>query len=122
LYNAKDDVRITISDSGKSSTTSAFDVVPAAIVKVTVSPHSVTIPQGEKLDFKAKAQDAFGNVIVGASFTWSLGSSSIGSLGSTIGSEVEFTAATGITGNINGSITAKSGSTSDSATLIITSS
>ena len=122
LYNAKSGVAITISDSGKNSTTNTFDVIPSSKAKVVISPHSVSVPRGEQLDFKAKAQDGFGNVISGATFSWSLSSLSIsiGSLENNSGSVVEFTAAPVVIENITGSITVTSGSISDTATVTVT--
>jgi hypothetical protein len=122
LYNAKTGVTITISDSEKSSTSNSFEVVPSTKAKVIITPHSVSVAQGDQLDFKAKAQDAFGNVISGASFSWSLSSLSIliGSLESNSGSVVEFKAAPVVIANITGSITVTSGSISDTATVTVT--
>jgi len=122
LYNAKSGVTITISDSGKNSTTNMFDVIPSSKAKVVISPHSVSVPQGEQLDFKAKAQDGFGNVISGATFSWSLSSLSIsiGSLEDNSGSVVEFRAAPVVIENITGSITVTSGSISDTAAVTVT--
>jgi hypothetical protein len=120
LYNAKNGVTISISGSGKTSTSNAFTVAPSSIFKVTVTPSSVSIPEGEQLDFKAKAVDAFGNTVTGATFGWTV-TSSLGTLGSTSGNEVEFTAAS-VTENQTGLVTATSGLVSGSATVTVTAS
>jgi hypothetical protein len=119
LYNAKAGVTISISGSGKSSSSNPFNVVPSEIAKVIVSPGSVSIPQGEKLDFKAKAQDAFGNVVTGATFSWSV-DSLLGSLEPDSGPEVEFEAVDIVTIITTGSITATSESISGSASITVT--
>jgi hypothetical protein len=119
LYNAKAGVTISISGSGRTSSSNAFNVVPSSIAKVIISPNSVSIPQGEELDFKARAQDSFGNAVTGATFSWSV-DSFLGTLESNSGSEVEFTALAIVTGITIGSITATSGSISGSATITVT--
>jgi hypothetical protein len=122
LYNAKSGVTITISSSGKSGTSNTFDVVPSITAKVIISPHSISVPQGEELDFKAKAQDAFGNIISGTTFDWTLSSTLLGTLESISGSVVEFKAPPVVIENITGSLTAKSGAISNAATITVTTS
>ena len=120
LFNAKSGVTISVSGSSKTNSSNAFNVVTASIFKVTITPSIVSIPEGEQLDFKAKAVDAFGNTVNGATFSWTVGPT-LGTLGSTTGAEVEFTAAA-VTENLTGPVTATSGSVSGSATITVTNS
>ena len=123
LYNAKSGVTITASDGTKTSTSNSFDEVPSTIAKVAITPHAVSLRAGDKLTFKAKALDVYGNTISGASFSWSVSPTSpiaIGVIPSTSGPEVEFTAAIAILLPLTGSITATSGSVTDTASITVT--
>jgi hypothetical protein len=83
-----------------------------------VTPSSVTIQEGDQVDLKAKAVDAFGNTVTGATFSWTV-VPTLGTLGSTSGAEVEFTGAT-VTETQTGPVTATSGSVSGIATVTVT--
>ncbi|GEM_PF-2168458 len=82
LYNAADGIMIAATDpaSGKHGTSNSFDVLPAAVAKVEVSPQSASVVSGNTAIFGAKAFDGFGNQIAGSRFNWSLNSTSIAAL------------------------------------------
>ena len=76
---------------------------PPTLTSVTVSPSAgQTLGTGATVSFTAQALDQFGNSISGATYNWVLSSSTVGSLSSTTGSTVTFTAGTtpGATGTI----------------------
>jgi hypothetical protein len=103
LYNTKPGVTISVSSSGKTSTSNDFTVVAAGIFKVTVTPGTISMLANDVVDLKAKASDAFGNTVTGVTFSWTVGSS-IGALSVNSGPEVEFRAAS-VTEDISGSVT-----------------
>ena len=78
IYNAKSNVTITVSGSGKTATSNKFNVVPAAIANVTITPASATIASNGTATFSSEAFDAYGNK-VSTSFIWAA-SPSIGAL------------------------------------------
>ena len=120
MYNAKEDVTITASGSGKSGTSNEFDVLPAAIADVTVSPTSATVSPGGDATFSAEAHDSYGNEVEGAEFEWALDLASLGTLDvSPDTSSAEFTADSDILVTTIGNLTAKVGSISDSAEVTV---
>lgn len=78
IYNAKSNVTITVTGSGKTATGNKFNVVPAAIANVTITPASATIASNGTATFSSEAFDAYGNK-VSTSFIWAA-SPSIGTL------------------------------------------
>lgn len=79
MYNAKNDVRITAAD-GRAFASNAFAVSPSAAASVAVSPPSATIASGGSASFGAQARDAYGNQIARATYVWTLGVPSVGTL------------------------------------------
>jgi hypothetical protein len=123
LYNAKTNAIITVQSGAKTGTSNTFNVVASPTVAgVKVSPHGVTLSPGQKATFSAEAKDAYGNAITGATFSWSLNSTSLGSLSATSGLSVELTAPSSVSELLNGYVTAASGSKSDNATIQVTTS
>jgi hypothetical protein len=113
LYNAKANVTISVTESGKEGTSNKFTVQPSDVAKIIISPVSVSLAPGENANFTANAKDSFGNEVEPseAVFTWSLSSLSLGLLDPTTGSVVKFTATTEAVGSISvtsGSIVAYS--------------
>jgi len=82
-----------------------------AVASVTLSPSSVTVSKGQTEQFSAIAKDASGNVISGASFTWSSNTSSVATVDS---NGLVTTIAQG-----SAQITATSSGVSGSATLTV---
>jgi hypothetical protein len=92
--------QVTASDQFGGSASSTVQVtVLQTLTKVTVSPSSVTLNNGQSQQFTATGYDQFGKAISGVSFTWSL-SSSLGTLSSTTGSTVKYTAPSSATGTV----------------------
>jgi hypothetical protein len=119
MYNAKQDVTVTATGSAKSGTSNEFDVAAGAVDEVTVSPTSATVSPGGKATFTAEARDAFGNLISGADFEWSVDPGSLGDIEETSASAAEFTASSGISSTTQGTVTAGVGSVSGSATVTV---
>ncbi|MGI0034780.1 MAG: hypothetical protein ACRD98_02785 [Nitrososphaera sp.] len=120
MYNAKEDVTITASGSGKSGTSNEFDVLPAAVADVTVSPTSATVSPGGAAVFSAEAQDSYGNEVEGAEFEWTLDTASLGTLDiDPDTSSVEFLANSSILVTTSGNLSANVGSISDSAGITV---
>lgn len=80
MYNAKNDVTITVLGDGKTSTSNIFSVWPATVASVTVSPSSASVNGGGSTSFSAQARDQYGNQIVGATYVWTLGMPSLGTI------------------------------------------
>ncbi len=80
MYNAKSNVTITVSGSGKTGTSNKFNVVPAAAASVKVLPATATVPSNGTQNFNATAYDAYGNQVINASFTWSQSPTTLGTL------------------------------------------
>lgn len=123
LYNAKSNVTITVTGSGKDETSNKFTVHPADIDNIIVTPDSVSVVPATNVTFSAYAQDQFGNNVTASAdtFTWSLSSSSLGSLDSTTGIQVKFIGTTeALTDPLVGSITATAGSVSKLVNITIT--
>jgi hypothetical protein len=73
----------TISDGTQSVTSSVSVTVNQTLTSLKLSPASATVPDGGTQQFTAAALDQFGNALASQpSFTWSLGSPSVGALGS----------------------------------------
>jgi hypothetical protein len=117
LYNATQDAKITASGGGKSGSSNDFDVIAGAVDQVIVTPSDVSISPGQNQTFTAEATDAFGNVVGGVSFNWTLSSSALGTLSATIGTEVLFTANGAATETQSGALTATYGAKSGAATI-----
>lgn len=117
LYNATEDAKITVASSGKSGSSNNFDVVAGAVDQVNVTPSDVSVPPGQNATFAAEARDAFGNVVEGITFNWSLSSSGLGTLGATTETDVLFTANAGATETLDGALTATHGTKSGAATI-----
>ena len=92
MFNAKSDTVITVSGDGRTATSNAFAVATAPAAGVTVTPSSVTLGAGGATTLFAQARDAYGNPITGATYSWSLGNLSLGTLVSSTNSAT-FTAA-----------------------------
>lgn len=80
LYEAKAGTTVTVTGSGKSATSNAFEVKPAAVSSVSISPTSATVNSGSLTTFSASAKDLYGNAIANASYVWALGNQSLGTL------------------------------------------
>jgi hypothetical protein len=80
MYNARNDVTITVSGDGKASTSNSFSVLPAAVASVSVSPSSASVGSGGLATFSAQAYDQYGNPIAGATYAWALGTPSLGTI------------------------------------------
>jgi adhesin/invasin len=80
MYNARSDTTITVSGDGKTATSNAFAVGAAQVASVAVTPSAVTLGPGAPAALSAQARDAYGNPITGATYLWSLGNLSIGTL------------------------------------------
>jgi len=120
MYNAKENVTITVTGSGKSGTSNEFDVNPAAVSTVTVSPTSVTVSPGASAVFNAQAHDVYGNEVEGAEFNWTLNLASLGTLDVDSDTDsAEFVAAADIAVLTTGNVTAQVGSISDSAGITV---
>jgi hypothetical protein len=118
LFNATKDAKITVtSKDGKTGSSNNFDVVPGAIDKISVTPSDVSLSLSQNVTFTAQARDAFGNVIGDANFNWDLSSPSLGSLNTSTGNTVKFTATASAATTISGAITATSGAKSGTATI-----
>lgn len=79
MYNAKSGITITVSSEGRTSTSNAFSVLPAAVSSVTLSPSSSTVSSGGTASFAAQAKDAYGNRITGTTYFWEIDRPSLGS-------------------------------------------
>jgi hypothetical protein len=121
MYNAKSDATITVTGDGKSAISNAFSVVPAAVASVTISPSSATVTSGGSISFGALALDAYGDQITDATFVWTLGVPSLGSLAmSPSTANVTFTAASVVVatkGSLNVSVTSGGATATGSATV-----
>jgi hypothetical protein len=80
MFNAKSDTVITVSGDGRTATSNAFAVATAPAASITVTPSSVTLGAGGVTTLAAQARDAYDNPITGATYSWSLGNLSIGTL------------------------------------------
>ena len=69
LYNAKSGVTMTALSAGKTGTSNAFTVSPAAIDSVSVTPSPIGVPSGGTQTFEAKAFDQYSNQ-VSTTFAW----------------------------------------------------
>jgi hypothetical protein len=82
-----------------------------------VTPSDVSASPGQNVTFTAEATDAFGNVVGGVSFNWTLSSSALGTLNTATGTEVLFTANGAATETQSGALTATYGAKSGAATI-----
>jgi hypothetical protein len=80
MFRTESGVTVTVTGSGKTATSNAFEVKPGAASSASVSPASATVNPGAPAVFTASAKDAYGNAISGATFSWALGTSSLGTL------------------------------------------
>ncbi|MEM2139978.1 hypothetical protein [Nitrososphaera sp.] len=80
MFKAEGNVTLTVAGSGKTATSNAFEVKPAAVSSVTISPAGATLNAGASATFNAAAKDAYGNSITGAAYVWALGTPSLGTL------------------------------------------
>lgn len=121
MYSAKIDATITVAGDGKSTTSNAFSVSPASVASVAISPSSATVASGGSASFGAQAHDAYGNQITDATFVWTLGVSSLGSLAVSSGTaSVTFTGASVVaasTSSLNVSVTSGGATATNSATV-----
>ncbi|MCI0563162.1 MAG: hypothetical protein MN733_32185 [Nitrososphaera sp.] len=120
MYNARENVTITANGSGKSGTSNEFDVRPASVANVTVSPTSATVSPGGIAVFNAEAFDEFGNEVEGADFNWELDTGTLGDLNvDSDTSSAEFVADLGVLVTTSGNITAEVGSTTGTAGITV---
>lgn len=124
MYNAKSDTVITVSGDGKTATSNAFAVNPAPAASVTVTPSSVTLGPGGVATLSAQARDAYGNQITAATYSWSLGNLSLGTLvvSASSANTATFTAAslaTTASGAVGVTATYGGATVSTSATVIV---
>ncbi|MGI0019670.1 MAG: hypothetical protein ACREAY_04285 [Nitrososphaera sp.] len=92
MFNARSDSVITVSGDSRTATSNVFAVAPAQASSVTVTPSSATLGPGGVVSLAAKAQDAYGNQMAGATYAWALGAPSLGTLAPSA-STAAFTAA-----------------------------
>ncbi|HKU49035.1 MAG TPA: hypothetical protein VJP79_03710 [Nitrososphaera sp.] len=128
MYNARDDVTVTAAGSGKSGTSNEFDVrsTTSAVAKVSVSPTSATVNPGGKVTFGAQAFDAYGNSITNGGagaeaavdFQWSLDLDSLGDIDGD-GASAVFTASSSISTSVTGTVVAKLGAATGSASITV---
>ncbi|MFQ5704011.1 MAG: beta strand repeat-containing protein [Gemmatimonadales bacterium] len=104
---------LIVSASGVDDlTSSTFDIVPGPTASVDVIPSSVSVSSiGQTMQFSAVAKDALGNVIPGATFTWSSGDVNV----VTVDASGMVTA----TGNGSTNVTATSAGISGSGSLAV---
>ncbi len=69
-------VQVTVAAGGATAFLS-FQVVPASVASVSVSPVEATIRVGESRALEATLRDAHGNVLTGRTVTWSSSSSAV---------------------------------------------
>ncbi|HKX82510.1 MAG TPA: hypothetical protein VJL54_09675 [Nitrososphaera sp.] len=119
MYNAAQNVTVSATGSGKSGVSNLFDVRPAAVALVTVSPTSATVSPGGKATFTAEARDSFGNLVTGADFEWSLDPAALGDLDELSATAAEFRASSAIAVTTPGTVTAKVGSVSGTASVTV---
>ncbi len=114
-------VNDTIGDGAQSNT--SLTVLPSSgvtLASVSISPSSVNMGVGTPLRFSSTALDSTGSPIYsGISFGWSLSPGTLGTLNSTTGPLVQFTAGPSAgTGTLT--VTATYGTTSKTSTVTIT--
>jgi hypothetical protein len=119
MYNAKENVTVTASGSGKSGVSNEFDVTPAPVAKISVSPTSATVSLGGKATFSAQAFDSYGNSVPGANFQWSLDSDVLGEIDELTASTAEFTASSVLLATTSGTVSAKVGAVTGSASVTV---
>ena len=98
MYNAKNDVTITVSGDGKTSASNLFSVWPAAVASITLSPSSSSVNGGGSTSFSAQARDQYGNQIVGATYVWMLGMPSLGTIALSSNTATATITAAGVSG------------------------
>lgn len=90
-YFMAETIRIRASAQGIYGYSDLIQVVPGPVATIVISPDISEVFEHSSNSFSAMAYDGYGNTISNASFTWSV-DPSIGSLSSTTGSSVTFTA------------------------------
>ena len=118
MYNAKENVTITATGSGKSGESNEFDVSPASVAKINVSPTSATVSPGGTATFSAQALDPYGNPVPGADLHWAL-DSALGEIDELTVSTAEFTASSGISATTSGTVSAKVGTVTGTASVTV---
>ncbi|TFG68927.1 MAG: DNRLRE domain-containing protein, partial [Methanomassiliicoccus sp.] len=90
-YNVAETIMIRASAQESYGYSGLVQVIPGPVATITISPDISEVLEFTSHSFSAIAYDGYGNTVSNASFTWSV-DSSIGSLSSTTGSSVTFTA------------------------------
>ncbi|MBE0518719.1 MAG: hypothetical protein IH630_05775, partial [Thermoplasmata archaeon] len=90
-YNVAETIMIRASAQESYGYSGLVQVIPGPVATITISPDISEVLEFTSHSFSAMAYDGYGNTVSNASFTWSV-DSSIGSLSSTTGSSVTFTA------------------------------
>ena len=90
-YNVAETIMIRASAQGSYGYSGLIRVLPGPAATIVISPDISEVTEYSSQSFSAVAYDEYGNTVSNASFTWSV-DSSIGSLSSTTGSSVTFTA------------------------------
>lgn len=70
---------LTATSTGRTGATQPLRIVPAALVRLTLSPRAASLRHGTSRVFRAVAFDAFGNQVI-APVRWSLGRKTLGRL------------------------------------------
>ena len=116
-------VRVTAYDNAGNSASDVSDApftifVPLVVTSVVVNPATASLKVGNTQVFTATAYDQYGNPMPGVTFTWSVSNPAVGTLNTTAGTAVLFTAiakgsttvtatANGVTSSASVTVTAK---------------
>ncbi|MDB5181325.1 MAG: hypothetical protein JWP13_88, partial [Candidatus Saccharibacteria bacterium] len=95
INNVYNQDTITASQGLVKGTSNNFDVISNLLETVVVSPSSATVVASQSQAFSAQGYDAFGNAIVGLSYSWTV-LNAIGSVAPATGLATTFTASSAI--------------------------
>ena len=107
---------ISAGASGATAALQSETVSPGALVRLSVSPATVTINAGATQAFTVTGSDAYGNAVAVGAATWSVGAAGLGTLASASGATTTFTAGAAAA---SGSITAAAGGLTASAGVTV---